>query len=78
MEEIIVTITVEGDEQAEKLLDVLREGEAEGKLDFAFEVRTDRVEPLHRGTARRTTKKIKPRPRIPRHLAQNKAGVGSY
>ena len=44
MEEIIVTITVEGDEQAEKLLDVLGEGEAEGKLDFAFEVRTDRVE----------------------------------
>ena len=54
MEKIIVTITVEGDEQAEKLLDVLGEGEAEGKLDFAFEVRTDRVEPLHRGTARQT------------------------
>ena len=53
MEEIIVTITVEGDEQAEKLLDVLGEGEAEVKLDFAFEVRTDRVEPLHRGPARR-------------------------
>ena len=53
MEKIIVTITVEGDEQAEKLLDVLGEGEAEGKLDFAFEVKTDRVETLHRGTARR-------------------------
>ena len=53
MEEIIVTITVEGDEQAEKLLDVLGEGEAEGKLDFAFEVKTDRVETLHRGPARR-------------------------
>ena len=53
MEEIRITITLESDEQVEKLLDVLGEGEAEGKLDFAFEVKTDRVEPLHRGTARR-------------------------
>ena len=55
MEQVRITITVEGDEQAEKVLDVIGEGEAEGKLDFAFEVRTDRVEPLHRGTDRRTT-----------------------
>ena len=46
MEEIRITITLESDEQAEKVLDVLGEGEAEGKLDFAFEVRTDRDEPL--------------------------------
>lgn len=44
MDEIRITITVKGDEQAGKVLDVLGEGEAEGKLDFAFEVRTDRVE----------------------------------
>jgi hypothetical protein len=43
VEQVRITITVEGDEQAEKVLDVLGEGEAEGKLDFAFEVRTDRV-----------------------------------
>ena len=54
MEQVRITVTVEGDEQAEKVLDVIGEGEAEGKLDFAFEVRTDRVEPLHRGTARQT------------------------
>ena len=53
MDEIRITITVKGDEQAGKVLDVLGEGEAEGKLDFAFEVKTDRVETLHRGTARR-------------------------
>ena len=46
MEQVRITITVEGDEQAGKVLDVLGEGEAEGKLDFAFEVRTDRDEPL--------------------------------
>jgi hypothetical protein len=50
MEQIIVTITVEGDEQAEKVLGVLGEAEAEDELDFAFEVRTDRVESLHRST----------------------------
>ena len=44
VDEIRITITVKGDEQAGKVLDVLGEGEAEGKLDFAFEVRTDRVE----------------------------------
>ena len=44
MDEIRITITVTGDEQVGKVLDVLGEGEAEGKLDFAFEVRTDRVE----------------------------------
>jgi hypothetical protein len=46
VEQVRITITVEGDEQAGKVLDVLGEGEAEGKLDFAFEVRTDRDEPL--------------------------------
>ena len=55
MEQVRITITVEGNEQAEKVLNVIGEGEAEGELNFAFEVRTDRVEPLHRGTARRTT-----------------------
>ena len=53
MEQVRITITVEGDEQAGKVLDVLGEAEAEDQLDFAFEVRTDRVESLHRGTARR-------------------------
>jgi len=42
MEGIRVTITLESDEQVEKLLDVIGEAEAQGELDFAFEVRTDR------------------------------------
>jgi|TARA_A100000172_G_scaffold69858_1_gene50064 hypothetical protein len=43
-----VTITVEDDEHAEKVLDVLGEAEVENELDFAFEVRIDRVESIHR------------------------------
>ena len=37
-----IVITVETQEQAEKLLAVLEEAAVEGELDFAFEVRTER------------------------------------
>ncbi len=41
-QEITITITVEDDEQAEKVLGVLGEAEAQNELDFAFAVRTER------------------------------------
>ncbi len=44
MDEIRITITLENEEQAQRLLAVIEEGEVEGALDFAFEVHTDRVE----------------------------------
>ena len=39
-----LTITVESEEQKQKILDVLEEAEMEGELDFSFNVKTeDRV-----------------------------------
>jgi|TARA_R100000482_G_scaffold108044_2_gene50358 hypothetical protein len=36
-----LTITVESEEQKQKILDVLEEAEMEGKLDYAYSVKVE-------------------------------------
>ena len=41
MSNVQLVITVENDEQADKVLGVLNEGEENGELDFAFDVKKE-------------------------------------